>query len=143
MVTSLEEFLAKNPFKVNREAFQRSLIFKIRDEDDFLKMVNCVFSGDVEELDIFEEFFSLVDEEGDFSDKPFYDLYDSDVKIPDNTYTDYVLKKDDVVFHYQFDRTLLCVIIFSDDFDRFGNINHRYFLWGDWLDLDANDLLIV
>ena len=143
MTTELEKFLAKNPFKVNREAFQRSLIFKIHDEDDFLKMVNCIFSGDVEELGIFEEFFSLADEEGDFSDKSFYDLYDSDVKIPNNTYTDYVLKKDDVVFHYQFDRTLLCVIIFSDDFDRFGNINQRYFLWCDWLDLNANGLLIV
>ena len=143
MTTELEKFLATTPFKANRENFQRPLIFKIHDEDDFLKMVNCVFSGDASELDVFEEFFELVDDEADdFAAAEFYDLYDAGIKVTKNMYTDSILRKEDVVFHHQFDRTLLCVIYFSDDFDRFGDILRREFFWCDWLDLDTNEILI-
>ena len=143
MTTDLEKFLAITPFKANRENFQRPLIFKIHNEDDFLKMVNGVFSGDKEELYIFGEFFHLVDnEDDDFEEAEFYDLYDAGTKVTNNMYTDYILRKEDVVFHHQFDRTLLCVIYFADDFDRFGDILRREFFWCDWLDLDTNELLI-
>ena len=143
MTTELEKFLATTHFKVNRESFKRPIIFKIHNEDDFLKMVNCVFSGDVSELEVFEEFFELVDDDADdFAVAEFYDLYDYGTKITNNRYTDSILRKGDVVFHHQFDRTLLCVIGFSDDFDRFGDILRREFFWCDWLDLDTNEILI-
>ena len=143
MTTELEKFLATTPFKVNRENFQRPLIFRIHDEDDFLKMVNCVFSGDTEELYIFEEFFELVDDDADdFALAEFYDLYDAGIKVTNNTYTDSILRKEDVVFHHEFNRTILCVINFSNDFDRFGEVLRRDFFWCDWLNLDTNEVLI-
>ena len=60
MYTFLEEILSKEIFKINAGcSSQRPLIFNITNEEEFLKMVNSVFSGTEEELSIFSDFFTL------------------------------------------------------------------------------------
>ena len=157
MYTFLEEILSKEIFKINAGcSSQRPLIFNITNEEEFLKMVNSVFSGTEEELSIFSDFFTLrkseainEDEEEceeEFPVAEFYDLYSFDEEamgIEDSYYTAPILLRNSVVFHHKFNTPIVCVIYIIRDFDSFTEKSVKLFFHFKYSDLLKNGILIV
>jgi len=133
--SELLHHLQNNHFKINRENLGEPVFFLIRNETEFLKMVNSVIenSQDLEHFEEFiqfkttvEEFKTTVEDDEDSDDIPlslreFYDLYNSEKKVMSSEYTDIFVRKSDVVFIKEIKSPLIFFIYFSDGFDRFGD----------------------